>query len=436
MLWIAFVVVHAVVAWLGWVLPNAAMGDVYLVYERWSAAWLHGGYVDPTFYGLTTVREYVGFVGINEAWVYPQLAIIPMLMTQGLAWLVSYTPAWAILVTLADAAAFALLVGRGVSRGRVTAAWFWLAFILLLGPVGLYRLDGFTVPLALAGCLWLVGRPWLGSALLSVAVWMKVWPAAILAGALIAVRRRFALIGAALAVSAVTAGVVAVLGGASNMLGFVGDQAGRGLQIEAPISTPYLWRSVFMLPDSAVFYDPDMLTFQVSGPFLNEMIAIMTPLLAVAVLSVAGLGAYKTLRSASFAALFPPLSLALVLAFIVFNKVGSPQYMVWMIAPLVMGLVIDRRTWARPAVLGLVAALLTFIVYPLLYDGLMLTYPYALPTLALTLRNLAVVALFAWTMVILVRVPVRAPFAWPSVKRSAAPGAAASTPAPELVEKA
>ena len=49
--------------------------------------------------------------------------------------------------------------------------------------------------------------------------------------------------------------------------------------------------------------------------------------------AVAGLGAFKAWRGASFVRLFPPLALALVLAFIVFNKVGSPQYMTWIIAP-------------------------------------------------------------------------------------------------------
>ena len=42
-------------------------------------------------------------------------------------------------------------------------------------------------------------------------------------------------------------------------------------------------------------------------------------------------------------AIFPPLALALVTAFIVFNKVGSPQYLTWIAVPLVAGLVLTRR---------------------------------------------------------------------------------------------
>ena len=397
----AFVVVHVAVALLGWLMPNAPMGDVYLVYDPWSRAAVSGGMLDG---------ENVGIVGLTVPWVYPQLALVPMVMAQGLAWIggggvVGYIVGWAVLVTVADALAFALLVGRGRSRGRVLAAWFWLAFIVLLGPVGMYRLDGLTVPLAIAGGLWLVGRPWLAATLLAIATWIKVWPAAMIAAAFIAVRRRLAVLGAGVAVSAVTLAVVIASGGGAYAFGFIGDQTGRGLQIEAPISTVYMWRSALLLSDSAIIYDPDMLTFQVTGPLLDVVIAVMTPVLVLAVLAVAAIGAVKAFNGASFVRLFPALSLGLVLAFIVFNKVGSPQYMAWIIAPLVLGLVIDRDRWRTPAALGLGIALLTQAIYPLTYGGLMLMWPEVLPVVLLTIRNILLIVLFAWVVVRLVQVP-------------------------------
>ena len=135
MLWIAFALVHVLVAVLGFVQPNQPMGDVYLVYEPWSSGAIEGRAI----------------VGVTESWVYPQLALVPMVLAHGFAWIAGYEVAWAILITLCDAAAFAMLVGRGRSHGRINAAWFWLAFIALLGPVGMYRLDGITVPLPALG---------------------------------------------------------------------------------------------------------------------------------------------------------------------------------------------------------------------------------------------------------------------------------------------
>lgn len=390
-LWIAFVLVHLVVAVSGFVLPNQPMGDVHNVYDPWSTWAIEGQAV----------------VGITEPWVYPQLALIPMVLAQGLTWIVDYQVAWAVLITIADALAFAVLVGRARSRGRRGAAWFWLAFILLLGPVGMYRLDGLTVPLALTGCLWLIGRPWLGSILLAVATWIKVWPAALLAAAMIAVRRRGAVIGGAVVISGLTLAAVFAAGAGGHAFGFITDQTDRGLQIEAPVSAWWLWRAVVGIRDSKVLYDFDMLTFEVTGPGAAAASAAMTPLLVAAATAVAALGAYRAWRGATFVWLFPPLALAFVLVLILFNKVGSPQYMTWIIAPLAVGLVIDRRRWWGPAILGLGMAAITQLVYPLLYAGLLSAA--ALPAFLLTGRNVLVAVLLVWVVVRLVRLPHRAP---------------------------
>jgi hypothetical protein len=401
-LWIAFVIVHVGVAALGFLLPNEPMGDVYRVYEPWSRAWLAGVDIEPVLNAQFPASS--ALVGITESWVYPQLAIVPMLLAWLFSWIAGYEVGWAILVMLCDALAFAMLVGRGRSTGRWVAAWFWLAFIAVLGPVGMYRLDGITVPLAIAGSLWLVGRPWIGSALLAIATWIKVWPAALIAAAIVAVRRRLAVLGAAVAVSAVVAVWVIVMGGGAHLFGFILDQTDRGLQLEAPVSTLYLWQSVAGIPGSMIYYDQNLLTFQVTGPNVDAVIAVMTPLLVISVAAVAAIGVYKAWRGASFAALYPALALGLVLAFIVFNKVGSPQYMTWIAAPIVVGLVIDRHRWWKPATLALVIAGFTLGVYPLAYYSLLLAWPF--PATLLTIRNILVVVLFVWVVVRLANVQI------------------------------
>ncbi|MFF2488359.1 glycosyltransferase 87 family protein [Microbacterium sp. NPDC058062] len=389
--WIAFVLVHALVIWLGFFDDHAASWDVDQLY-RWWAGHTLGGDVMP---------------GITEDWIYPPLAHLPILLVGAFRGVVDYTLGWGLLVTALDAAAFAVVVGRGRSRGRMIAAWFWLAAILALGGVGMFRLDGVTVPIAVAGSLWLVGRPWLGSVLLAVATWIKVWPAALLAAAVIAVRRRLAVVGGAAAVSAVVVGVVLLAGGGPHLLGFVGDQTSRGLQIEAPVSSAYLLLALADVPGARIFYDPDLITFQITGPSVDTVIMLMTPLLMLGMLAIAVIGAVKAWRGASFVALFPPLALALVLGFIVLNKVGSPQYMTWLIAPVVVGLAIDRHRWLRPAVLTVVILALTQWLFPFAYDWLLVLWPAAV--LLVVLRNIMLLALFAWVVVRLVRLPARQP---------------------------
>ncbi|MFT4051273.1 MAG: hypothetical protein QM677_03375 [Microbacterium sp.] len=390
-LWVAFAIVHAGVARLGFLMPNEPMGDVYRVYEPWSTQALAGE----------------GIVGITQDWVYPQLALVPMVLAHAFAPIAGYTVGWAILVTLTDAVAFGMLVGRARSTGRTTAAWFWLSYIALLGPVGLYRLDGFTVPLGIIGCLWLVGRPWAASMILAAATWIKVWPAALLAAAVVAVRRRGAMVGGALVVSALTVIAVAAAGGGTHLFGFITEQSTRGLQVESPIATPYLWGATLGIPGFSVYYSFELLTFQVTGTEIDPVIAAMTPVLVVALVLVAALGAYKAVQGVRFVALFPTLALALVVGFIVFNKVGSPQYLAWLVPPLVLGLVLARRESYAPAAVALVAALLTQLVYPILYMGIL--YPEPVAVTVLTLRNLVLVALFVWMVVRLARLraPVR-----------------------------
>lgn len=390
-LWVGFALVHLAVATLGFVQPNAPMGDVTLVYQPWARA----------------AVEHGSIMGIAQEWIYPQLAIVPMVLALGLSWIAGYEVAWAILVTALDALAFALLVGRGRSAGRTIAAAFWLLFQLLLGPVGMYRLDAITVPLALAGILWLVGRPLLASLLLSVATWMKVWPAALLAAAVIAVRRRIVIVAGAAIVSGLTLLAIFAAGGAMHAFGFVAGQTGRGLQLEAPVTGWFLWQAVAGVEGAFVYYDSDILTFQVTGADVDAVIAVMTPLLALAVGAVATLGAVQAWRGASFARLFPPLALALVLALIVFNKVGSPQFLTWIIAPIAIGLVLESRRWWGAAIAALAAALLTQLVYPLLYHRLILADGIA--AAVLTLRNLLLIALLVWAVVRVVRAPRRAP---------------------------
>ncbi|HEX5858757.1 MAG TPA: hypothetical protein VFY91_11675 [Microbacterium sp.] len=386
-LWGAFLLVHLGIAVLGWVQPNQPMGDVYFVYEPWSNRALNGG----------------GIVGITAPWVYPQLALLPMVLAHGFAWIHSYTVGWAIFVTACDALAFGLLVGRGRSTGRTRAAWFWLVFLALVGPIGMYRIDAVTIPLAVAALLWLAHAPWAGSVLLAIGAWIKIWPAALILAGVIALRRRAVLVGGAAIVSGIVLGVIAIAGGASHALAFITEQTARGLQLEAPVSMFYVWRAAAGIPGSFIFYDRDILTFQVSGPNVDVVIALMTPLLVIAVAAVVALGAVKALRGAAFVTLFPPLSLALVLTLIVFNKVGSPQFEVWLIPPFVLWLVIDRRRAWPPASVALAIAALTQAVYPIAYYGLLIAEPF--PVALLTARNALLIVLLAWSVVRLVRVP-------------------------------
>lgn len=397
-LWIAFLLVHVLTAWLGWVYPSQPMGDVVLVYEPWATAAWSGGEI----------------VGVTESWVYPQLALLPMMLAAVLAAPFlpllgvsgAYLIGWALLVTVLDAVAFAVLVGRGHVRARRTAAWFWCAALLLLGPIALYRIDAVTVPIAVVAGLWLVTRPTIAAALLAIGVWIKIWPGALLLAAVAAGRARLRML---LAAAGVTAGVVVVLlmlGADTEILGFLTAQTGRGLQIEAVAATPFLWMAV--TGAARIEYSYDILTFQIVAPGAEVVATVLTPLLVLAAAVVTVVGGVKAARGASFARLFPPLALLLVTVLIGLNKVGSPQFQTWLLAPVILWLVLDRRRARTAAALVLALCLLTCLVYPLSYDGLLRAEE--APVLLLTMRNVLLVVLAAVSAVALARVPaVRRP---------------------------
>ena len=89
-------------------------------------------------------------------------------------------------------------------------------------------------------------------------------------------------------------------------------------------------------------------------------------------------------------------ALALATALFVLNKVGSPQFMLWILPIVVVGMVTTDSWWSRPAMLTVAASVLTTIVFPLMYP--LLLQVHLLPILILAARN----ALLVWLLVIAV----------------------------------
>ncbi|MBF4573835.1 DUF2029 domain-containing protein [Herbiconiux sp. VKM Ac-1786] len=392
-LWAAFLALHVWLGYDGLTHPNQPFGDVTSVYKGWVEQSLDG-------YRL----------GIDGPWVYPILAFVPMLAAMALGPGL-YGIGWMIVVTIADAAIFAYLttrrrVGRAEGtrpletgeRLRLAAAWWWLLFLLLLGPVALGRIDIITVDIVIAGLLVARNRPVLAGVLLAIATWVKVWPAAMIAAVVITLRRRMrTAVAAAVTLVAVLAGALA-LGAGLNAFSFVSEQTGRGMQVEAPTSVFWLW-SAYAGGGSEVYYDMQILTFQVTGPGSDVAAMLMTPLLVVAVAAVLLFAVYVVRKGAPATHVLPPLALALVMALIVFNKVGSPQFMVWLSAPIILGLVTQGRRFFWPAVLAFVMAGLTQVIYPIAYDAILGLDPVMLTVL--TLRNLLSITMLVIAVVML-----------------------------------
>lgn len=389
-LWLSFIVAHVWLIWLGMVVVPGALGDLFGVYRFWVDTALGGG----------------PLVGIATAWVYPPLALVPMFIP-AIVGSNGYVLAWLIMVTIGDLIAFHYLI-RGFTRPapRALAAWWWIGALVALGPVALGRLDSVVTPLAIWAILFVLTRPRLAGVLIAIGAWIKVWPGAILIAAVLLTTKRWRLLVAFTITSAAVLAVALAAGAGMNALSFIGYQNSRGLQIESPAATWFMWLAGSGTGSAQVYFDNDMLTYQVTGPGSALVASAMTWLMALAVLLTIGLTAVGARLDVAPVRLLPAASLALVMALIAFNKVGSPQYFVWLIPPIVAGLVIDRHRFTGIAAVALIATLLTQVIYPWIYGDIIAARPVGL--IVLTLRNLLELGLFAWALVLVTRPRSRA----------------------------
>ncbi|QZN87688.1 hypothetical protein K5O09_17195 [Cellulomonas sp. C5510] len=406
-LWTAFVAVHAWIGYVGTVLiPAKAFWDVDL-YRWWMWQGLHEG-VWPVLGG---------------DWVYPAGAVLPMLAPALVVDAVdtrAYAVAWTLLVAGANAAAVGVLLrgaratdpgARPAADGAVSGvvagpprhdpalgAWWWLAFVLLLGPVAVGRLDAVVAPVVVVALTLALRRPAVASALLTAGAWIKVAPGALLLPLVLVVRRpwRDLVLPAALVCAAVSTAVVAG-GGAAHLTSFLTEQGDRGLQVEAVAATPWVLAGLGS-PDVRVVLNQAITTWEITGPGTAAVAGALGALLPLALAAVTALLAWVRRRAGDrldTAGFLARGALLVAVTLIVANKVGSPQFVGWLAGPVVVGLARPGasgvRPWRVPAVLVLVVAALTQWVFPLTYDGI--TAQQAGPSLLLVLRNLLLVAL-------------------------------------------
>lgn len=392
-LWAAFLLVHAWLGWLALTAPGWPLGDVQLTYSFWVEQAIESGLV----------------VGIDTAWVYPPLALVPILLP-AIAGMDHYPAAWLTMIAVLDAVAIGVLTGWGMRRERLPIAWWWLAFLLLLGPIAVGRLDAVTVAIGVVAAATILTRPAVAGVLLAAGAWIKIWPAGILAVAVVALRSRWQLVAAAVATSFVVLAAGVLAGGSLSLLSFITEQTDRGLQVEAVIATPWMWAASFGVSGVQIGYSTEILTFQVDGPGTQLAAAATTPLLAIAAAAVLVLAWVAMRRGVAPERILPPAALAITVALIVANKVGSPQFSAWLAVPVILALVVlgrdGWRAWRTPIVLVTIIAALTQAIYPFAYDFVLGADPLAV--LLLSVRNVLTVVLLGWGVAELVRL-ARAP---------------------------
>ncbi len=376
--WWGFAAVH--LFFLLWMMSFIVHGDTFSDTQQYRQ-WALLGY-NPEVLG-----------DVISPWVYPLLAQLPIFAANVFGPSL-YLLGWTLIITVLNAVGLYFLTRGSRSWSGIAPAWFWLFFTMFMGFLSFARVEGITTSFVLVALLYAVQRPVIAGLLLSVATWIKVWPAAVIAPLLIASTKRVQVLVTGIFVSVAVAAFAVLTGAGSHLLDFAINQGDRGMQLEATFSTPWVWMSVFNVGGSKIADNLAINSTEVYGPGAEVAAWLMQPLLIMAALTGAVLMIWALRRGAQRQELLLEGSLLMVTAFIVFNKVGSPQFIIWLLPVVVAGLVHDWDRWKVPATLLMGIAFTTFIIYPLFYTPLIHANP--IMAAVLTSRNVLLVTLLLW----------------------------------------
>jgi hypothetical protein len=326
---------------------------------------------------------------------YPPFALVPWLVASYMSW--SYATSFAILMGLCGAGCIVLIATTlrrvDASSGRIWAALLLFAVSpLVLGSLFGTRYDLWPTLLALGGLAALVEeRPILSGTLLALGFAAKLWPGVLLPLALVHLWRRRgggAALEAGFAFSVVAAACFAPFGffEPHGLWASVSGQFDRPLQIESLgsallIAADHLGMAAHTTIDAG------------GGQALTGRGAVLAADLSTALeaLAVAGICViYARRRTQSPEALLMAAA-ATVAALVAFDKVLSPQYLIWLVPFIALA---SGRVGLAAGALLLLALGLTETWFPWSYWNLALGHrsPWSWFLLA---RDLALVALAA-----------------------------------------
>jgi hypothetical protein len=326
-------------------------------------------------YLVGTIPRFVGDVGLYQHWYacclfrhafpsadpmwqYPPGAGLVLWLPGRLPG--SYLDDFALLATGCDLAVTIVLVAASRRGGSLAGAWYWVCGVPVLGSLAVGRLDMIPVMLSVVA-LCAAGRGGVRGGLLAVAAAVKAWPVTLLAGTAPGQWRRV------LATLAVVLAALSFFRG--PMMSFLAHQDARGTEIESAVAVPFMiWRLAGWHGSVVYKYGAWQLSGEYAG-LAGDASRLGLVLIAAAVTAWCVMTARGRIRwRPEFAADAP---LAVTLLVLVASPVLSPQYMLWAIG-LAAACLAAGQTTQRPVALAiLAAALLTVIVFPAGWQGLL-----------------------------------------------------------------
>ncbi|MFE9606941.1 glycosyltransferase 87 family protein [Streptomyces sp. NPDC006012] len=320
---------------------GAVAREVWRLYQHWYGLLSHGA-----------------FPAHDTLWQYPPGAGAVLLSPALLPGL-TYFEAFVALTLAADAVITLALARAGARPGRSPrGAWLWTCGLPLLLHLPLARYDVQVTALAVLSLLALSRSTRACGVFAALGALVKVWPALALLGTERGRPTRSAWLWSA-GTGTVVLGLFALW--FSDPLSFLGQQSGRGVQIESLGGTALSLARHAGWPGH-VHYRYGAMEF--TGPYVPAVAGASLALTAAAfcVLLLWRVRARRWSEATPFDA-----ALCAVLLFTVTSRVISPQYLIWLLGLAAVCLT-SRHTAQRPvAALVVAAAAVSSVVYPMLY---------------------------------------------------------------------
>jgi hypothetical protein len=349
-----------------------------------SVKWSHQYYYDYASEALAGKVPYRDFSFEYPVLSYP-LFLIPRLLVSDFE---RYRYAFMVEMFLFDVAAIVLIArhGRPTERTGTVArrlGWYTL-YGFMLAPLVIGRFELAPMVLAFAAAQWWFSvRATLGGITAGLGTLMKIFPGVVAAPALVWEAAHFRTTRAR-GMTAFVATVVAGLAcwfwlGGRRVLESLGYHAARGLEVESLYGG-----ALFLVGTITGAKAPWVLNYNayhVGPEWGARWVALAFPLQAAALLVVMWCFRRSGMTDG------PRFSAAAVLAFIVFGKVLSPQYLIWLFPFLA---VLNGQTGSAARKIFVLICLTTAMFYPGPGFAMVLEHQ-AGPILLLNLRNVLLV---------------------------------------------
>jgi hypothetical protein len=369
------------------VILSALFAQIFGVYEF--------SYADVTLYNFWMDHlSLEHFYGVNYSLVYPYVSLFPMAIARFITFVLpNYVLAWNYVVVALFATAFIMMKNLFKEFKHLPMILFVAGTVILSG-LYIYRIDSVAIALSLIAVALYKKNKTAAIVILSVAMWIKIWPIAFLIAMFFNDNEKVKFVIKAAITNITIIAIPLLMGGnISNIFGFMSSQSSRGIQLESIYAMP--WLAGLGHP----FFNNVINTYEVTGTGIGLGISIANIALIVALLlSTAGAFVFS-LKSKDLESYILSASLIFI-SMIAFNKVGSAQFVGWLLIPVVLLSYINfkKHVWLIGAALATIV--FTGIGCPLYYTDVAYQTPLGVTLIGLkSLFLLVTLALTAKSMV-------------------------------------